>query len=88
MPEPPLVSVVTPCLNTAAYLRQTIESVLTQDYPHIEYIVMDGGSSDGSLYILKSYGGRLRYVSAPDAGVGDAINRGFQISRGSIVRLA
>jgi len=82
--DSPLVSVVTPCLNSARYLEETIESVLAQDYPRIEYIVMDGGSTDGSLEILKRYEGRLRWVSKPDLGTADAINRGFQLSHGEI----
>jgi glycosyltransferase involved in cell wall biosynthesis len=81
----PLVSIVTPSLNMARFLPQTIESVLSQDYPEIEYIVMDGGSTDGTIEILKSYGDRLRFYSAPDGGAADAINRGFQRSRGSIL---
>jgi glycosyltransferase involved in cell wall biosynthesis len=81
----PLVSIVTPSLNMARFLPQTIESVLSQDYSEIEYIVMDGGSTDGTVEILKRYGDRLRYVTAPDGGAADAINRGFQSSRGSIL---
>lgn len=81
----PLVSVVTPCLNSAEFLEETIRSVLSQDYPNVEYIVMDGGSTDGSLAILERYRGRLQYFSAPDPGAADAINRGFQRSRGEIL---
>ncbi len=80
----PLVSVVTPCLNAGRFLERTIHSVFSQDYPRLEYIVMDGGSSDRTLEILGKYGARLKYISAPDAGVADAINRGFLQSRGSI----
>jgi glycosyltransferase involved in cell wall biosynthesis len=61
-----------------------VESVLSQDYPHIEYIVMDGGSSDGTVEVLKAWGGRLEWVSAPDGGAADAINRGFLRSHGAI----
>ena len=82
--EHPLVSIVTPSYNMAPLLEETIESVLGQDYPHIEYIVMDGGSTDGSLEILRKYEGRLRYESRPDRGATDAINRGFRQSRGPI----
>jgi len=80
----PLVTIVTPSYNAAPFLRRTIESVLSQDYQRIEYIVMDGGSSDGTVEILRSYGSRLRYVSAPDGGAADAINQGFLMSEGSI----
>ncbi len=81
----PLVSIVTPSFNMAGWLVQTIESVLSQDYPRIEYIVMDGGSTDGTLAILQRYRDRLQHVSAPDGGAADAINRGFAMSHGSIV---
>src|SRR5260221_6032845 len=66
------------------YLEQTIESVLAQDYPNIEYIVMDGGSSDDSLRILEKYRGRLEFHSGLDRGTADAINQGFGRSRGSV----
>lgn len=69
----------------ARYLPQTLESVFSQDYPNIEYLVMDGGSTDGTLAILEAYKDRLRYISAPDRGAADAINRGLAISRGDIV---
>lgn len=84
MPELPLVSIVTPCFNMAEYLPETIESVLSQDYPNIEYIVMDGGSTDGTVEVLERYKDRIRYVSAPDRGASDAINRGFKMSQGSV----
>jgi len=82
--ELPLVSIVTPSYNMAAFLEETIQSVLNQDYPHIEYIVIDGGSNDGTLEILRKYEGRLRYLSEPDRGQTDAINKGFHLSRGSV----
>ena len=82
--EPPTVSVVTPSFNMARFLEATIESVLSQSYPHIDYIVMDGGSTDGTLSILKKYEGCLRYVSEPDRGQCDAINQGFEVTKGSI----
>lgn len=80
----PLVSIVTPCLNSGRYIEETIRSVLNQDYPSIEYLVMDGGSGDGTHEILERYRGRLQYFSAPDDGQAAAINRGFQLSRGEI----
>lgn len=84
MPEPPLVSIVTPVYNLARYIEETVRSVLTQDYPRIEYIVMDGGSTDGTLEILRRFRDRLRLISAPDQGTADAVNRGFLLSRGEI----
>jgi len=82
--DQPLVSVITPCLNAARFIERTIDSVLAQDYPHVEYIVMDGGSTDETVAILERYGARVRYFSSPDQGASDAINRGFLESRGSI----
>jgi glycosyltransferase involved in cell wall biosynthesis len=80
-----LVTIVTPCLNAAAFLEQTILSVLEQDYPRIEYIVMDGGSSDGTMDILRKYEHALRWESGPDRGTADAVNRGFALGTGEIL---
>jgi glycosyltransferase involved in cell wall biosynthesis len=80
----PVVSIVTPSYNQGHFLRRTIESVLNQTYPSIEYIVIDGGSTDESLDILKSYGSRVRWVSEPDAGQTNAINKGFAECSGEI----
>jgi glycosyltransferase involved in cell wall biosynthesis len=80
----PLVSIVTPCLNAGRFIEETILSVLTQDYPRIEYVVMDGGSTDGTLEILSRYGNRLRYFSGPDGGQAAAVNHGFDVTHGEI----
>ena len=84
-PNPPLVTVVTPSLNQGRYLRQAVDSVLAQDYESIEYLVADGGSTDESLEILRSYGGRLRWVSEPDGGQADAVNKGWGAARGEVL---
>src|SRR5580658_4858183 len=81
----PLVTIVTPCLNAARFLEQTIRSVLDQDYPRIEYIVMDGGSTDSTIDILRKYEQSLHWQSAPDRGTADAINRGFALGKGEIL---
>lgn len=81
----PLVSVITPSYNQGKFIRATIESVLNQDYENVEYIVVDGGSTDETLSILKEYETRLKYISEPDHGQSDAINKGFRMAKGSIV---
>ena len=81
----PLVSIITPSLNQGRFIRDTIESVLSQDYPRLEYIVMDGGSTDDTLDILRGYGDRLIWRSAPDAGQADAVNSGFRLAKGEIL---
>lgn len=81
----PRISVVVPCLNRAHYLRETLDSILTQDYPDIECIVVDAGSTDGTLDLLRSYGDRIRWISEPDNGAFDAINKGWKMSSGEVL---
>jgi len=86
LPENPLVSIITPSYNQSRFLEQTMRSVLEQDYPNIEYIVMDGASTDGSLEIIQRYQHKLSYwESVPDKGQTDAINKGFARATGDIL---
>ncbi|MDB5298097.1 MAG: hypothetical protein JWO31_4080 [Phycisphaerales bacterium] len=77
--------IVTPSFNTRRFLGACVDSVLSQDYPHLDYRVMDGGSTDGSVDLLRSYDGRVRWTSARDGGQSDAINRGFALRDGEAV---
>jgi glycosyltransferase involved in cell wall biosynthesis len=82
----PLISVVTPSFNQGQFLEQTIRSVLLQGYPNLEYIVIDGGSTDESVAIIKKYEHTLTYwVSEPDRGQSHAINKGFERASGEIM---
>jgi glycosyltransferase involved in cell wall biosynthesis len=80
----PRVALVTPSFNQGRFLRRTIDSVLAQNYPHLEYLVVDGGSTDDSLDVLRSYGNRVRWISEPDQGQSQALNKGFARVQGEI----
>ena len=83
--EFPSISIVTPSYQHGQYIERTIQSVLTQDYPNLEYLVLDGGSTDKTVEILKRYHGKLIWTSQPDRGQSDAIARGFAGSHGEIL---
>jgi glycosyltransferase involved in cell wall biosynthesis len=85
--ELPLVSVVTPSYNKGAFIEETILSVKNQTYPRIEHIVVDGGSTDNTIDILKKYEGtyNMKWVSEPDKGQSDAVNKGWRMSAGEII---
>ncbi|MEY4646719.1 MAG: hypothetical protein RIQ98_555 [Bacteroidota bacterium] len=79
------VSILTVSFNAVATLQQTIESVLAQDYPNIEYWVIDGDSKDGTKELLASYGNRINYISEPDQGIYDAFNKGLALATGDVI---
>lgn len=81
----PKISIVTPSLNQGGFIEETILSVLSQEYPHLEYLVMDGGSSDNTLKVLEKYSGRIKWVSEADAGQTNAINKGLRLTDGAIL---
>src|SRR5438309_6567582 len=85
----PTVSVVTPSFNQGAYIERTVRSVVKQDYPHIEYMVMDAQSTDGTVEILRRYAEQypqlMRFVSEQDAGQSDAVNKAIAQTRGEII---
>jgi glycosyltransferase involved in cell wall biosynthesis len=82
----PRISIITPSFNQVRFIEKTLVSVISQGYPNLEYIVMDGGSTDGTVEIIKRYSRQLtHWVSAPDDGQADAIRRGFELSTGEIM---
>lgn len=82
----PLVSIITVAFNSAHTIAEAIQSVLSQDYPSIEYLVIDGGSSDGTAEIVRGFGDRVNvFVSEPDRGMYDAMNKGIRLARGNVI---
>jgi glycosyltransferase involved in cell wall biosynthesis len=81
----PLVTIVTPSYNQGRFIKATIESVLTQDYPNVEYIICDGASKDETAEVVRPYEDRLRFISEKDRGQTHAVNKGFALARGEIV---
>ncbi|HRY82200.1 MAG TPA: glycosyltransferase family 2 protein [Candidatus Moranbacteria bacterium] len=79
------ISIITPSYNQATFIEKTLLSVLDQNYPNLEYIIMDGGSTDGTIEILKKYSDRIIWKSEKDNGQSDAINKGLKIATGDIV---
>lgn len=82
----PKISIVTPSFNSAKYIEDCIQSVLNQNYPNFEHIIIDGGSTDGTIEILKKYP-HLIWISELDEGQSDALNKGFKMARGEIIGL-
>lgn len=87
MSKYPFVSIITPSYNQARFIEETILSVKSQKYPNIEHIIVDGGSSDGTVAILRRYEGsyNMRWTSGPDGGQADALCKGFAISSGDVL---
>lgn len=81
----PKVSIVTPSLNQGKFIEENIKCIKNQNYPNIEHIIIDGGSKDETLSILKKYGKEVKWVSEPDNGQSDALNKGFKMAGGEII---
>ena len=82
----PTISIITAVYNNKEFIEDAINSVLTQSYPNIEYVVIDGGSTDGTLDIIKKYDKKIsKWISEPDSGIYDALNKGIKLSTGDII---
>lgn len=84
LPAQPLVTVVTPSLNQARFIEETIRSIAEQDYPRIEHVVVDGGSTDGTVDLLERHPG-VRWISEHDEGQSQAVNKGIRLARGEVI---
>ncbi len=84
-PHLPSISVIVPSFNQAPFLKEALDSILADGYPSLEVLVMDGGSTDGSVEILKSYGSRVQWVSERDHGQSDALNKGLARAAGEVI---
>ena len=85
MTDRPRITIITPSFNQAPFIAQCIDSVLDQHYPNLQYIVLDGGSTDGTLDILRGYRDRIVWKSEPDRGQADAVNKGLRAAEGEII---
>lgn len=86
MPENPKISIITITYNSVKFLERAIQSILGQEYDNIEYIIVDGGSTDGTVEIIKKYSDRIaRWISEPDNGICNAFNKGIQMATGDII---
>ena len=82
----PKISIITVCYNMEKYIEKTIQSILNQDYPNLEYIIVDGGSSDSTMEIIEKYRDKItKIICEPDDGMYDAINKGIKASKGEIL---
>ena len=81
----PKITIITPSFNQGDYIEETIESVLSQNYPHLEYIVLDGGSTDNTIKVLQKHADNIIWHSESDNGQSDALNKGFRMATGEII---
>ena len=81
----PTISVITPSFNQGAFINDTLESVAQQSHPALEHLIFDGGSSDQTISVLRTWGNRVRWISEPDGGQADAVNRGLRVAQGDLI---
>lgn len=83
--EPPFFTIITPSFNQGRFIERTIESVISQNFDSLEYIIFDGGSSDETLSILKTFGNSIRWIYEPDTGQAHAVNKGLKLAKGQVI---